>query len=89
VLAETDDGFRIADADLRIRGPGEFLGTQQHGVLPDLRLADLARDARLLTRARDAAFERVRLDPGLAGDPALRRAVEEHWGDRIALKDVG
>jgi ATP-dependent DNA helicase RecG len=88
-LAETDDGFRIADADLRIRGPGEVLGTQQHGVLPDLRLADLARDARLLTRARDAAFERVRLDPGLAGDPALRRAVEEHWGDRIALKDVG
>jgi ATP-dependent DNA helicase RecG len=47
-MLETADGFAIADADLRIRGPGEFLGTRQSGRLPDLRLADLVRDARLV-----------------------------------------
>ncbi len=43
-LLETSDGFAIAEADLRIRGPGEFLGTRQHGRLPDLLIADLVRD---------------------------------------------
>ncbi|HBZ68762.1 MAG TPA: ATP-dependent DNA helicase RecG, partial [Deltaproteobacteria bacterium] len=54
-MVETSDGFAIADADLRIRGPGEFLGTRQHGRLPDLRVADLLRDSRLIAAAREAA----------------------------------
>ena len=45
-MLETTDGFAIAEADLKIRGPGEFLGARQHGKLPDLRIADLLRDAR-------------------------------------------
>nr|MCS5635043.1 helicase-related protein [Myxococcota bacterium] len=88
-MLETTDGFVIADADLKIRGPGEFMGTRQSGQLPDLRIADLVRDARWISVAREAALEAVRRDPGLAGDPGLARAVEARWGDRLALVDVG
>jgi len=88
-MLETTDGFEIANADLRIRGPGEFLGTRQSGTLPDLRIADLLRDARWLALARSAARQTVRADPGLAGLPGLRRAVELRWGDRLDLAGVG
>ncbi len=88
-LLETTDGFAIAEADLRIRGPGEFLGTRQHGHLPDLRLADLVRDARLVSEAREAALATLRGDPGLRRDPELLRAVEARWGDRLSLVGVG
>jgi len=88
-MLETSDGFRIADADLRIRGPGEFLGTRQHGRLPDLRIADLVRDTRLVSLAREAALATVRHDPGLRGAPDLARAVERRWGELLALMEVG
>ena len=88
-LLESSDGFAIAEADLRIRGPGEFLGTRQHGRLPDLRVADLARDVRLVAVARDAALETVRRDPGLHRASELARAVAARWGQRLALAEVG
>jgi len=88
-MLETTDGFRIADADLRIRGPGEFLGTRQSGYLADLRLADLIRDARLVSEAREAALDLVRRDPGLRKSPDLARAVRSRWGERLALANVG
>jgi len=88
-LLATTDGFAIADADLRIRGPGEFLGTRQHGKLPDLWVADLLRDARLISVAREAALETVRQDPTLAAHPGLRRAVQQRWADRLSLVRVG
>jgi ATP-dependent DNA helicase RecG len=88
-LLRTTDGFEIAEADLAIRGPGEFLGTRQHGRLPDLRLADLVRDVRWVARAREAALATVRADPGLRGEPALARAVQARWGDRLELAGVG
>lgn len=87
-LLQTADGFRIAEADLRIRGPGEFLGTRQHGAFPDLRVAHLLRDSRLVSAAREAAFAIVGDDPELEGQPALREAVESHWGGRLRLADV-
>jgi len=68
-LAATTDGFKIAEEDLRIRGPGEFLGTRQSGV-PELRLANLITDAVLLTEARHDAFELVARDPGLRNEGA-------------------
>jgi ATP-dependent DNA helicase RecG len=88
-MLETSDGFVIADADLKIRGPGEFMGTRQSGQIPDLKIADLVRDARLVSLAREAALATVRKDPGLRGDPGLARAVQARWGDRLALVDVG
>jgi len=88
-MLETHSGFDIADADLRLRGPGEFLGTRQSGHLPDLRIADLIRDAEHVATAREVAFEQVASDPGLAKHPALRRAVVSRWGDRLALAGVG
>jgi ATP-dependent DNA helicase RecG len=68
-LAATTDGFRIAEDDLRIRGPGEFLGTRQSGV-PELRLANLVTDALLLSEARRDAFALVERDPGLTKEGA-------------------
>ncbi len=88
-MLSTTDGFEIANADLRIRGPGEFLGTRQSGHLPDLRVADLLRDQRLLGIARAAAFDTVGRDPGLARSPKLRDAVALRWGERLALVEVG
>jgi ATP-dependent DNA helicase RecG len=76
VLCETSDGFRIAEEDLRIRGPGELFGRKQSG-LPGFRFGDLRRDVELLARARDAARGM------LAGDPELH--APEHEGARRAL----
>ena len=59
VMEETTDGFRIAEADLEIRGPGEFLGTRQAG-LPDFRVANLLRDGRILEEARAGCFRACR-----------------------------
>jgi ATP-dependent DNA helicase RecG len=81
VLEETNDGFKIAEADLEIRGPGEFLGTRQAGGLP-FRLANLVRDRELLLQARDDAMEIMKLDPDL-GRPehlSLRQYYEREGG---------
>lgn len=63
-MVRTNDGFEIADVDLKLRGPGDMMGTQQSGVT-DLLIADLSKDAPLLTLARDAAELTLSEDPGL------------------------
>lgn len=90
VMEATTDGFRIAEEDLRIRGPGELLGTRQSG-LPDLLYANIARDQSLLAQAREDAQGLVARDPTL-GDPDHRAAAREvrvRWGGRIRLGRVG
>jgi ATP-dependent DNA helicase RecG len=67
IMERTTDGFKIAEADLELRGPGEFLGTRQSG-LPGFKMANLVRDVRILQDARQAAFELIRKDPDLT-DP--------------------
>ena len=88
-MLETTDGFAIAEADLRIRGPGEFLGTRQHGRLPDLRIADLVRDRKWVSVARETARQSVQDDPGLARQRPLLAAVYSRWGEPLALSEVG
>ncbi len=63
-LCATNDGFQIAEEDLRLRGPGDFFGRRQHG-LPQLKVADFASDVALLREAKQAAEELVASDPGL------------------------
>ncbi len=77
VMCQTTDGFRIADEDLQLRGPGDFFGNRQHG-LPQLHIADLLSDAALLGAARSAAEDLLRQDPLLSADEhrLLAEAVE-------------
>jgi ATP-dependent DNA helicase RecG len=96
-MNETTDGFKIAEADLEIRGPGEFFGTRQHG-LPDLRIASLIADQKLLTQARTDAFTALGLggEEGSPGSPAVaedvldkwRRILQRRMGRKIALADI-
>lgn len=64
ILTQTSDGFQIAEEDLELRGPGEFLGTRQHGM-PELKLGDITLDMKLLEIAREEAFSIFSSDPGL------------------------
>lgn len=63
IMTQTNDGFEIAEADLKLRGPGDLEGTQQSGIGLDLRIADIARDGQLLQYVRDIALEIVEKDP--------------------------
>ncbi len=86
VMTRTHDGFRIAEEDLRIRGPGEIFGTRQHG-LPELKVADLAEDFELLRLARRDAFAIIAEDPMLAAPEhqRLRREVARLYAGRLNL----
>jgi len=63
IMCDTNDGFRIAEADLKLRGPGDLEGTQQSGMAFDLKIADIARDGLLVQMARDEAQEIISKDP--------------------------
>jgi len=90
VMEETLDGFRIAEEDLAIRGPGEFLGVRQWG-LPDLRVANLIRDVRLLQQARQEAFALIDQDPQLGREEhrSLVEAIRLKWQEKLELASVG
>jgi ATP-dependent DNA helicase RecG len=89
-LVETNDGFRIAERDLEIRGPGELFGQRQSG-LPELKVANIIRDGRLLAVAREAARELIAADPDLDAPEhrPLRRAVAARWRHRLKWGTVG
>ena len=89
-MVSTNDGFRIAEVDLELRGPGEFFGTRQSG-LPEFRTADLLRDAALLEEARREAQAIIAADPELR-DPAhraLRASLLARWRGKLALASAG
>ena len=89
-MTETNDGFKIAEVDLALRGPGEFFGTRQSG-LPEFRVADLLRDGAVLEQARREAFAVVQGDPSLLA-PAQRRlraALLARWRGKLDLAGIG
>ncbi len=90
VMEKEHDGFKIAEADLAQRGPGEFLGTRQSG-LGDFRLANLARDARLLMEARQEAQAWLQKDPNLesAESAQMKEILMQRWAQRLQLGAVG
>jgi ATP-dependent DNA helicase RecG len=83
-FVRTNDGFRIAEEDLRLRGPGEFFGTRQSG-LPDLRAANIIRDADLLEAARSEALAFTERDPDLRSSHELRTLIMRRWEGRLGL----
>ncbi len=88
IMVKSNDGFRIAEEDLDIRGPGEFFGIRQSGM-PDLRVANIIRDSMLLTEARREAFSFVEKDPDLKGFPLLKKSVGRFWKGKIELFKTG
>lgn len=90
VMVETNDGFRIAEADLEIRGPGDFLGTRQAG-LPDFRVASLLKDIRILENARNEAFQYVKDTNQLSSKEAepVKNELRRRWGGRLELAAIG
>jgi ATP-dependent DNA helicase RecG len=90
LMEKEHDGFKIAEADLALRGPGEFLGTRQSG-LADFRLANLLRDSRLLLEARKEAIDWLARDPLLTGSESvpLREILRHRWGARLELGGIG
>ncbi|MEK7748715.1 MAG: ATP-dependent DNA helicase RecG, partial [Bacteroidota bacterium] len=89
-MVETNDGFKIAEVDLKLRGPGEFFGTKQSG-LPGFRIANLVDDAELLHVARKEAFAVVEQDPQLrsSSNKSIRKHFETHFKDIFDLGKVG
>lgn len=88
IFAATDDGFRIAQEDMRLRGQGDLFGSRQSG-LPAFRFADLEKDERLLAAAREEARRLIAADPELARHPRLRGMLEARYGERLRLYRVG
>jgi ATP-dependent DNA helicase RecG len=85
VMCRTTDGFEIAEADLRLRGPGDLEGTQQSGLAFDLKIASLAKDGMILETARNWAKQIVEADPMLESQPngILRRRMQTLFAGKV------
>jgi ATP-dependent DNA helicase RecG len=89
-ITATLDGFKIAEMDLEIRGPGEFLGTRQSG-LPDLKMANILTDTKLLVMAREEAFRVIEKDPAvqLPEHRLIREHLRNKYKDKMDLLQIG
>ncbi len=87
-FAHTYDGFELSNYDLKLRGPGEFMGTRQHG-LPEFKVADLISDEKLLQHAKIDAEELIDFDPELEKHPNLMKEIRRRYGERIKFVEVG
>ena len=80
IMVQTNDGFKIAEVDLKLRGPGNLMGTQQSGVL-NLKIADIIKDGNILTLARQKAIEILKEDPNLFD--SKNRFIKVAYADRV------
>ena len=89
-MLRTNNGFQIAEADLNIRGPGEFFGTRQSGV-PNFKIADIIHDTSLLEAAKKEAELLVKADPGLKAPmhQLLKQMLQKHWRGNLEIASVG
>jgi ATP-dependent DNA helicase RecG len=89
-MVDTHDGFKIAEIDLKLRGHGDFLGTRQSGVIPELRLANFIEDGELFEIAREAAFALISEDPALAKpeNQGIRAYLDQYRKKYGFLKDI-
>jgi ATP-dependent DNA helicase RecG len=90
IMVETQDGFKIAEADLGIRGPGEFLGTRQHG-LPEIRYGNLVTDGAMIKLARETAFQILDRDPHFKAEShqKLYEIVQKRFLEKSEYLSVG
>jgi len=90
VMEATQDGFVIAEEDLKIRGPGDFLGTRQAG-LPEFRTSGTLNDLSILKKAREEAFSFLEGDPELKGPdaPRIKLLLKARWSGRLELAEIG
>ena len=86
VLVSTSDGFKIADEDLKMRGPGDFFGSRQHG-LPEMKIANMMTDGEIIRETHFAAQNLLKKNPALAGEEfdLLRKAVNRMFLSGISL----
>jgi ATP-dependent DNA helicase RecG len=89
-MAQTSDGFEIAEADLKLRGPGDFLGTKQSG-LPEFRVADIVEDQWILEQAKSAAWEMMSEDPDLqkSEHQELKKVFMPYYKERARFYGMG
>ena len=89
-MIRTNNGFQIAEADLNIRGPGEFFGTRQSGI-PNFKIANIIHDASLLESAKKEAELLIKVDPHLEASKhqLLKRMLQKHWRGNLEIASVG
>ena len=89
-MIRTNNGFQIAEADLNIRGPGEFFGTRQSGI-PNFKIANIIHDASLLEAAKKEAESLIKADPRLDAPmhQLLKRMLQKHWQSNLEIASVG
>ena len=89
-MTRTNDGFELAEADLEIRGPGEFFGTRQSG-LPDFKIANILRDASLLEVAKSEANRLAKADPSLSQPvhQVLKEVLQTQWRGHLKMASIG
>ena len=89
-MTRTNDGFELAEADLEIRGPGEFFGTRQSG-LPDFKIANILRDASLLEIAKTEANRLAKADPSLSrpAHQVLKEVLQAQWAGHLKMASIG
>ena len=83
-MVRTNDGFEISEADLKMRGPGDIMGTKQSGLL-DLKLADLAKDGQIVTLAREKARELFPSNEFIEGDANVAMSFQGSQFDTITI----